>query len=152
LIHRIANHMDQPLGDPSLLPTWTLSGFAAEHVSVVLTGEGGDELFAGYPTYAGHQLSRVVGLIPRDAVVGLRALARRLSPADRHVSPALLFDRFLSARELRPLDRHLEWFGAISPQEISNLISPAFRAAMDPEEPGTYLPSFQRALGRVGRA
>ena len=47
--------MDEPLGDPSLLPTWVLARLAAKHVPVVLTGEGGDELFGGYPTYLGHR-------------------------------------------------------------------------------------------------
>jgi asparagine synthase (glutamine-hydrolysing) len=152
LLHRIAQRMDQPLGDPSLLPTWALSAFAAEYVRVVLTGEGGDELFAGYPTYAGHQFSGVVDLIPRKAASALRSWAHRFSPRDRHVSPALLADRLLSARGLEPLDRHLEWFGAISPLEVSNLLSPALRAAMDPEEPGTYLASFERALGGLRNA
>src|SRR5437763_14248598 len=47
--------MDQPLGDPSVLPTWLLARHAARSVPVVLTGEGGDELFAGYPTYLGRR-------------------------------------------------------------------------------------------------
>src|SRR5439155_6595326 len=56
--------MDQPLGDPSLLPTWALARLAAQHVPVVLTGEGGDELFAGYPTYLGHRHAGLANALP----------------------------------------------------------------------------------------
>ncbi|HEV7433223.1 MAG TPA: asparagine synthase (glutamine-hydrolyzing), partial [Steroidobacteraceae bacterium] len=46
-LHEWAVYMDQPLGDPSVLPTWALARYASRHVPVVLTGEGGDELFGG---------------------------------------------------------------------------------------------------------
>src|SRR5581483_77787 len=49
--------MDEPLADPALVPTFLLSRFARTDVKVVLVGEGGDELFAGYPTYLGGVLS-----------------------------------------------------------------------------------------------
>ena len=56
--------MDQPLGDPSVLPTWALARFASAHVPVVLTGEGGDELFGGYPTYLGHRHAGFANHVP----------------------------------------------------------------------------------------
>lgn len=48
--------LDEPLADASILPTYLLSTFAAQRVKVVLSGDGGDELFAGYPTYQAHRL------------------------------------------------------------------------------------------------
>ena len=49
---RVLNHLDQPHGDASFMPTLRVSELAAKHVKVVLTGDGGDELFAGYDKYA----------------------------------------------------------------------------------------------------
>ena len=49
---RVLHHLDQPHGDASFMPTLRLSELAARHVKVVLTGDGGDELFAGYDKYA----------------------------------------------------------------------------------------------------
>jgi len=48
---RVLHHLDQPHGDASFMPTLRVSELAARHVKVVLTGDGGDELFAGYEKY-----------------------------------------------------------------------------------------------------
>jgi asparagine synthase (glutamine-hydrolysing) len=56
VVPMIADVLDEPLGDASFIPTFLLSKFAAEHVKVVLGGDGSDELFGGYPTLAAHRL------------------------------------------------------------------------------------------------
>jgi asparagine synthase (glutamine-hydrolysing) len=152
LLHRISESTDQPLGDPSLLPTWALSRFASRHVRVVLTGEGGDELFAGYPTYLGHRLARLANRIPQRMASVLRSLAHRLEPADTHISPAHLVESLLSVRDLPPLDRHLEWFGAASPREVLSLLSPALRRAVAPGDPRAHLTALERVLEGIGRS
>jgi len=53
--------LDEPIGDASIVPTTLLSRFVREHVTVALGGDGGDELFAGYPTYVAHQLASALG-------------------------------------------------------------------------------------------
>jgi asparagine synthase (glutamine-hydrolysing) len=92
--------MDQPLGDPSLLPTWLLSEYASRHVPVVLTGEGGDELFAGYPTYLGHRHATLAARLPAPVSAAALALARRFRPRHHHVTIAHLLERFLNVRGL----------------------------------------------------
>jgi asparagine synthase (glutamine-hydrolysing) len=71
VIEQIAWHTDEPFADSSALPTWHLSQLTRRHVTVALSGDGGDEMFAGYDSYRGHILSERVRKIP----AALRALA-----------------------------------------------------------------------------
>ena len=79
------DHIDEPLADPSFLPTFLLSRLAARHVKVVVGGDGGDELWGGYPTYRAHRYAAVYGRIPgfiRKHVIG--AAVGRLRIDDRY--------------------------------------------------------------------
>jgi len=60
---KIIAHIDEPLGDPACIPTYLIARFAAQHVKVVLSGEGGDEVFGGYPSYVREQLVRPLFLL-----------------------------------------------------------------------------------------
>jgi asparagine synthetase B (glutamine-hydrolysing) len=78
LIERLPDLLDEPLSDASLIPTFLLSRFARRSVTVALSGDGGDELFAGCPTYQARRLARAVELVPRWIRSGVvqRALDR----------------------------------------------------------------------------
>ncbi len=146
VIETWAAALDQPLGDPSVLPTWAVARMAARHVPVVLTGEGGDELFAGYPTYLGHAHATRARLLPSGLRGALVALARRLRPAHTHVSIAMLAERFLSSAGLRPFERHLAWFGTATPAEARALLSPELRARISEDDPLAHLDRVTRDL------
>ncbi|MEO5987755.1 MAG: asparagine synthase (glutamine-hydrolyzing) [Candidatus Eisenbacteria bacterium] len=130
-----AADMDQPLGDPSVLPTWALARFASRHVPVVLTGEGGDELFAGYPTYLGHRHSGIAAQVPAGLAELMVRLARRFRPRHHHVTIAHMLERFLGVRGLAPFERHLAWFGTARPEEALALLHPDLRAGVAPNAP-----------------
>ncbi len=142
--------MDQPLGDPSLLPTWLLSRFAAAHVPVVLTGEGGDELFAGYPTYLGHRHAALAERLPGFVAAGLLAAARRMRPADRHLSVPHLVERFLGTRGLTPFERHQSWFGNFAPAEARALLAPELAAGIDDRDGNAHIAGLTRELDQMG--
>jgi asparagine synthase (glutamine-hydrolysing) len=144
-----AARMDQPLGDPSVLPTWAVARMAARHVPVVLTGEGGDELFGGYPTYLGHEHATQARALPPVVRGALLGLARRLRPRHTHVSIASLAERFLSASELRPFERHLAWFGTASAAEARAFLAPALRARLAEDDPLAHLDRVARDLRGV---
>ena len=66
----------EPFADSSCLPTFVLARMAREHATVALTGDGGDELFAGYPRYPWLlRFRRLAGWVPSAVVRGLRPLA-----------------------------------------------------------------------------
>jgi asparagine synthase (glutamine-hydrolysing) len=78
VIDEIAWHCDEPFADSSALPVWYLSKLTRQHVTVALSGDGGDEMFAGYDSYRGHILSerlrRLPAFVRAAAVAALRAL------------------------------------------------------------------------------
>lgn len=79
VLERIAWHADEPFADQAALPTWFLSELTRQHVKVALSGDGGDEFFAGYDVYRSHAISERVRRLPaamrRLAVSALRASA-----------------------------------------------------------------------------
>lgn len=67
LIQRLVYHYDEPFADAANLPTFIVSDFARQHVKVVLSGEGGDEVFGGYRRYYAHLAARYFRFLPRFA-------------------------------------------------------------------------------------
>ena len=106
----MTHHLGEPLADPALLPTAVLARAARRHVGVVLSGEGADELFGGYPTYLGHWLAdRWPAPLGRGARVPTLLVHRAASPG--RVTPAFLLERFLRHRTDPWGTRHLAWYG-----------------------------------------
>ncbi|MFQ5877539.1 MAG: asparagine synthase (glutamine-hydrolyzing) [Acidobacteriota bacterium] len=127
--------MDEPLADASLVPTYLLSRFARRRIRVALGGEGGDELFAGYPTYVGERLARAYGRLPRPARALVRRVADAVPPSFSNVGLEFLLKKFVAAAELAPVVRHQIWFGAFPAASRGILLSDdALRALSDGPE------------------
>jgi len=146
-LHAVAGILDEPLADASVLPTWLLSRFARRHVKVTLGGEGGDELFAGYPTYIGDRLARHYHRLP----AAVRALVRRVveaAPAGfSNVGLEYLLKKFVASADLPDDERHPVWFGAFPPERQRDLLSDGALAELD-RRPGHDPLSEARALLR----
>jgi asparagine synthase (glutamine-hydrolysing) len=82
VIEQIAWHADEPFADASALPTWYLSQLTRQYVKVALSGDGGDEVFAGYDSYRGHVLSERLRRFPRFLRCALAAALRRIPTSD----------------------------------------------------------------------
>jgi asparagine synthase (glutamine-hydrolysing) len=75
LVHKILYHFDQPFGDSSAIPTFLISQKIRRHVKVALSGDGGDEVFAGYLLFGYYKTIRKVRMIPSPIRKGMRFLA-----------------------------------------------------------------------------
>jgi asparagine synthase (glutamine-hydrolysing) len=118
LLPRLAEAFDEPFADSSALPTYLVSELAARHVKVALSGEGGDELFGGYYTYAADLLALRVGRL----APGVRPLVERLPSSSRKASFDYKAKRFVRGANLPPLERHHAWKEIFSDEARTELI------------------------------
>src|SRR5213594_2368208 len=109
----VTNSLAEPVGDRALLPTYLLADAARRDVKVVLSGEGADELFGGYPTYLGHKAAGLFQRLPGRRLI--RRVVDRLPSSTGKVTFEFLLKQFVAAAELPSLERHLTWFGALGP-------------------------------------
>jgi asparagine synthase (glutamine-hydrolysing) len=123
-VHALARQLDEPLADPALVPTFLLSRMARDDVKVVLVGEGGDELFAGYPTYLAAGLAARYRRLPPSMRHGLTAAARWLGASAGNTTLRYLARRFIEEASAAPATRHRAWTGCMSPARLAALVSP----------------------------
>jgi asparagine synthase (glutamine-hydrolysing) len=116
--------LDEPIGDASILPTYVLSRFARRHVTVALGGDGGDELFAGYPMYQAHRLTRTLGRLPRAVAAPVCGLVRALPVAHRNFTLQYRTLAFLRGASAPAPLNHLLWMSSFSPDEQRELLTP----------------------------
>ena len=129
----LADHLDEPVADPAVIPTYLISRFARQQIKVALSGEGSDELFGGYPTYMGARLAdyylRLPGVVRRQL---FGRLVRYLPVSSTAVPKGLFLRRFLSHAEKRPAERHHIWFGMFNPTELDQLFTPDWAGPQPP--------------------
>jgi asparagine synthase (glutamine-hydrolysing) len=110
LVSDLIRHLDEPLADVSIFPTYLVSKLAREHVTVVLSGDGGDELFGGYEWYVANKIARYCHRLPAavrnrwlPAMVGL------LPPSPRKKGAVNKLKRFVEGSALPKELRHFRW-------------------------------------------
>ncbi|RJR13520.1 asparagine synthase (glutamine-hydrolyzing) [Candidatus Parcubacteria bacterium] len=125
----IIERMDEPIADPALLPLHLLSRFARERVTVALSGDGGDELFLGYPTFLADQIRSRYVHTPRVLRHAISTFANTLPVSHRYMSFDFLLRQFLRGVKEQTPYVHRSWITAFSETEIEEVLSPAYRDA-----------------------
>src|SRR5579859_274376 len=115
----VTSRLAEPVGDPAILPTYLLAEAARADVKVVLSGEGADELFGGYPTHLGHKAAGVYRHIPGPFRSLLTKAVERWPTSPGKVTIEFLLKQFVGSASRPLLERHAAWFGALGPTEES---------------------------------
>uniref|UniRef100_A0A832I3N2 asparagine synthase (glutamine-hydrolyzing) n=1 Tax=Eiseniibacteriota bacterium TaxID=2212470 RepID=A0A832I3N2_UNCEI len=128
LLPALAWLCDEPFADPSIVPTYHVSRMARREVTVALSGDGGDEAYAGYVTYPWARRFAALDGIPR----GLR---RAMAQAASGLRPGSAVRRRLRRLAMSIADRHLEAMSYFPPDELQPLLSPELRDRLKGHDP-----------------
>lgn len=141
IVDELVWHFDEPFADSSAIPTYMVSKLAREHVKVVLSGDGGDELFAGYQRYLVHRSRRAFESVPRVIREDfIKPLSSRLPHGARGKN-------FLHNISLNPIDRYLDSVSVFTSQNRKLLCTPDFLAKL--KEPAFAMVQFQEHARKV---
>ena len=149
LFDRLVVHLDEPFADVSLFPTFLVSQMAREHVKVVLTGDGGDELFGGYDAYQAEALAgKWAGLMPEAATRAADAVLALVPPTDKKKGLVNKARRFVDGLAHAPASiAQYRWMTFLGADAKARLYTPAFRGALASAD--VYRP-VREALARMG--
>jgi len=134
LLPAVADYLDEPFADASVLPMLLLSRFARRYVTVALGGDGGDELLAGYPTFQATGPAAVIRSLPRFARNTLRSLAQALPVSHANFSFDFKVKKFVEGADAPTAAlAHQLWLGSFSPASQRELLSPQVLDAVEPQ-------------------
>lgn len=112
LIPKVAELLDEPMADASIIPTYLLSQFTKEHVTVALGGDGGDELFCGYDTFTAHKLASIYENVPSFLKKIFEKLALHLPTSFSNMSWDFKIKKFISGFNGVKKYRNQRWLGS----------------------------------------
>ena len=149
LFDQLIVHLDEPFADVSLFPTYMVSKMARQHVTVALSGDGGDEIFGGYDTYAADQLARrLATVLPKGAVSMLAGLVGLLPASERKKGLLNKVKRFVQGIADEPEDiAHYRWMAFLPVAAKQALYTPELQTSLFQSD--VYRP-IRESLGSAG--
>jgi asparagine synthase (glutamine-hydrolysing) len=120
-IAELISMVGEPLADPAWIPTALLARRAAQDARLALVGEGGDELFGGYPTYFGAQYAERYARLPKPLKGLIRSVVDSWPPSDKKVTISFLLKRFVAGADMDGITRHRLWTSNLGPALLGRL-------------------------------
>lgn len=140
--------IDEPYADGSAIPTYYVCQMAKDEVVVVLSGEGGDEMFAGYDTYSAYKASSWFKTVPRWLRMGVIApLVNRLPVSHKKLSLEFKMKRFLGGQDVSIPEAHMWWRIVLTEARKQALLTSDVLEQLVPEDPARY---FREVYERPG--
>jgi asparagine synthase (glutamine-hydrolysing) len=130
LLPKLVWHMDEPIADPACISTYLICAAARERMTVILSGMGGDELFAGYPRHLAARIGRWADAIPprlRAAVRKQLEASLTLGPPGRMRGPRRNLMKLMRGIDAPPLERYLTYCSYYRRPELQRLLSAGYR-------------------------
>ncbi|MFH0732511.1 MAG: asparagine synthase (glutamine-hydrolyzing) [Candidatus Omnitrophota bacterium] len=122
ILKQLSVHYDEPFADYSSIPFYFVSKLARQKVTVALTGDGGDELFGGYPTYFAPSLKNIYMKMPSFLRKYLKTGIEKLPTSFGRITLDFMAKRFVQGAELSDYESHLYWRAPFDVKEQLNLL------------------------------
>jgi asparagine synthase (glutamine-hydrolysing) len=146
LVPNLPDILDEPMADASILPTYLLSKFTRKYVTVALGGDGGDELFGGYPTYLAHKMARQYEFLLTHSRPILTFLGNLLPVSDDNISFDFKVKKFLSGIGYPESIRNFIWLGSFSFPELKIVLSSELGSQVDPVQITEEVDCYERGF------
>lgn len=138
LLPKLVWHMDDPIADPAALTTYLICKAARERLTVIHSGMGGDEVFAGYPRHLAARLGQVADVLPRSARTGIRRLLEGrmgIGGPGRLRGPRRNLLKLLRGIDLSPDERYLTYCSYYRGDELSDVLAGDVRGELSGHDP-----------------
>ena len=155
LLPTIVRHFDEPFGNPTALLTYVLAEEVRKHVTVVLSGDGGDEVFGGYRRYQGIALSERLAWVPQPLWRGVSTLFNRWPSGTDSPAIARRLQGFVAAQGLDPVARYAAWTAYHDRTSLDALYAPELRRKLIGRDPLAHLRTLaaeSESLGPINQA
>lgn len=129
LTEKLISHLDEPFGDFSIFPTYLVSKMARAHVKVILSGDGGDEIFAGYEHYQAQKISQIPLVSPGAGILG--SITRKIRPSEKKKGAWNKFRRYAQGFDNDKDLRHMRWMMFLSDRDKESLYSDYLKSRLN---------------------